>query len=386
MISDLKLLNYNEKLYNIFKEGKTLYINFYGKTKIISDDVLDYCLEYFDKSLWISTYNNKNLIYLYEIRIEEYGSIKINTHFVLDIRRYSQKIDSLTMIIKNENQINLIFRGWNNNKSFIFNSNISICSDFNIISDNTLNNKTRPFSTYSEDDKAMILISEQGDCEEYVLYNLIEDTAEESFLLPNTSNISIVKYKNKPILFYNKEIDSNLYIKYRYVDIGKEGESIYDEKSLSNISDNILNPKVSVYMGMIYLVWKNNNYIKSAISRDLSNWNINYSEKTINCVNTNIIKVLDDKIEKINTYMKKSIVYNLVINRDNYRIRDNNYKLLELLFYENSLNSKFDNINNLMKIQEYYNKRNEEYIIKIRELNNIITEKDKLIYKLLNTL
>lgn len=385
MISDLKLLNYNEKLYKIFKEGKTLYINLYGKTKIISDDVVDYCLEYFDKSLWISIYNDKNLIYLYEVRIEEYGSIKIRTHFVLDIRRYSQRIDSLTMIIKNKNQINLIFRGWNNNKSFIFNSNISICSDFNIISDNTLNNKTRPFSTYSEDDKAMILISEKGDCEEYVLYNLIEDTTEESFLLPNTSNISIVKYKNKPILFYNKEIDSNLYIKYRYLDIGKEEESIYDEKSLSNISDNILNPKVSVYMGMIYLVWKSNNYIKSAISRDLSNWNINYSEKAINCVNTNIIKVLDDKIERINTYMKKSIVYNLVVNRDNYRIRDNNYKLLELLFYENSLNGKFDNVNNLMRIQEYYNKRNEEYIIKIRELNNIITEKDKLIYKLLNT-
>lgn len=66
------------------------------------------------------------------------------------------------MIIKNKEQINLIFRAWNNDKSFIFNSNVSIENNFNIISDNTLNSKISPFSIYSEDDKAMVLISEKN--------------------------------------------------------------------------------------------------------------------------------------------------------------------------------------------------------------------------------
>ena len=56
------------------------------------------------------------------------------------------------MIIKNKEQINLIFRAWNNDKSFIFNSNVSIENNFNIISDNTLNSKISPFSIYSEDE------------------------------------------------------------------------------------------------------------------------------------------------------------------------------------------------------------------------------------------
>ena len=64
MIRSLKLLNYSENLYNVFIEKETLYINFFGKTKVISENVLDYCLEYFNKSLWISFYNEKYLINL----------------------------------------------------------------------------------------------------------------------------------------------------------------------------------------------------------------------------------------------------------------------------------------------------------------------------------
>ena len=209
-MKDFKLLNYNGKLYKIFMEGKTLYINFNGKTKVISENVLKYSLEYFNKSLWISIYNTIQLIILLEISIQEDKEIKINKQLVIDTKGYSEKIDSLTMIIKNTNQINLVFRGWNNNKSFIFNSNISICNKFNIISDNTSNSRKRPFSVYSEDDKAILLISEKGQCEEYVLYNLIEDRVEESFSLPNTSDVSMIKYDEKPIIFYNKRIDCKL--------------------------------------------------------------------------------------------------------------------------------------------------------------------------------
>ena len=197
MIRSLKLLNYNENLYNVFIEKETLYINFFGKTKVISENVLDYCLEYFDKSLWISFYNEKCLISLVEVMLQDSENIIINKHLALDIQKYVNKIDSLNMIIKNKEQINLIFRAWNNDKSFIFNSNVSIENNFNIISDNTLNSKISPFSIYSEDDKAMVLISEKNECEEYVLYNLLENIAEDNFLLPNTSNASIIKYENR---------------------------------------------------------------------------------------------------------------------------------------------------------------------------------------------
>ena len=144
MIRSLKLLNYSENLYNVFIEKETLYINFFGKTKVISENVLDYCLEYFNKSLWISFYNEKYLINLVEVMLQGNENIIINKHLVLDIQKYVNKIDSLNMIIKNEKQINLIFRGWNNDKTFIFNSNISIENNFNIISDNTLNSKISP--------------------------------------------------------------------------------------------------------------------------------------------------------------------------------------------------------------------------------------------------
>ena len=110
------------------------------------------------------------------------------------------------MIIKNKEQINLIFRAWNNDKSFIFNSNVSIENNFNIISDNTLNSKISPFSIYSEDDKAMVLISEKNECEEYVLYNLLENIAEDNFLLPNTSNASIIKYEIDQFFFIIKKL------------------------------------------------------------------------------------------------------------------------------------------------------------------------------------
>ena len=312
MIRSLKLLNYNENLYNVFIEKETLYINFFGKTKVISENVLDYCLEYFDKSLWISFYNEKCLISLVEVMLQDSENIIINKHLALDIQKYVNKIDSLNMIIKNKEQINLIFRAWNNDKSFIFNSNVSIENNFNIISDNTLNSKISPFSIYSEDDKAMVLISEKNECEEYVLYNLLENIAEDNFLLPNTSNASIIKYENRPVLFYNKKINSNVYFKYRYLDIKDKIKYINEEKSLDNIPDNIIEPSISVYMGSIYLVGKNNKYIINAKSSDLSNWSINYSGKNINSMNVNIIKVIDNKAQKINTYIKRNIVYNLI--------------------------------------------------------------------------
>ena len=197
----------------------------------------------------------------------------------------------------------------------------------------------------------ILLISEKGQCEEYVLYNLIEDRVEESFSLPNTSDVSMIKYDEKPIIFYNKRIDSKLYIRYRYIDIEKEEENIHEEKILNSLPQDIINPQISVYMGIIYLVWKSNRCIRSAMSRNLSNWNINYSEECINNINTSIIKVCEDRIERMNTYMKENIVYNLIVNRENCKIRDQSYKLLELMFYENSLSKKLDNMNNLLNIQ-----------------------------------
>lgn len=386
MINSFKLLNYNDKLYKVFIEERTLYINFLGKTKVISQNVLEYCFEYFDESIWVSFYKKDYTIYLVEILINNNEDIKINRHLVIDTIKYANRIDSLTMIIKNKQQINLIFRGWYRDKSFIFNGNISICNNFNIISDNSLKNYNKPFITYSDEDKAMILICEKNEFEEYILYNILDDNTENSFLLPNTRSISFVKYEEKAIIFYNKKINNDLYIKYRYIDINEKNEGIEGEQELKNIPSNIVNPKISFYMGIMYLVWRNKNGIKSAISKNLKEWDISYGNENgkEKIINTNIIKVVDNRVEKINTYMKSDIVYNLIINKEKYREKDNNYQLMELLFYENSLNNKLKNINNMISIKQYYDNRYEEYLSKIRELNNIISEKDKLIYKLLS--
>ncbi|MBQ5695975.1 MAG: hypothetical protein IIV48_04905 [Clostridium sp.] len=385
MINNLKLLNYKNKLYKVFMEEEVLYINFLGKTKVIHENVLDYCLEYFDRAIWISLYDEKYLIHLFEVTIDNSNSVKINKCLVMNSKKYAQSIDSLTMIIKSTDQINLIFRGWNNNKSFIFNSNISISNNFSIISDNTLNSKIKPFSTYIDENKAMLLISEKNECEEYVLYDLLEDSTEESFLLPNTFNASIIKYENKPVIIYNKEINNNLYLKYRHLKIGRNLDRITNEESIENIPKNIIEPKISVYMGMMYLVWKNNNCIRSAVSRDLNSWTMSYSGKTISSINTKIIKIIGDKVEKISTYMKRAAVYTLIRNEEIFNnLKNDNYKKLELLFHENNLNNKLDVTENIFNIEEYYQKKHLEYDEKIKELNNIINEKDKLIYKLLS--
>ena len=90
-------------------------------------------------------------------------------------------------------------------------------------------------------------------------------------------------------------------------------------------------------------------------------------------------------MEKINTYMKRAAVYTLIRNEEIFNnLKSDNYKKLELLFHENNLNNKLDVIENIFNIEEYYKKKHLEYDEKIKELNNIINEKDKLIYKLLS--
>ena len=97
MINNLKLLNYKNKLYKVFMEEEVLYINFLGKTKVIHENVLDYCLEYFDRAIWISLYDEKYLIHLFEVTIDNSNSVKINKCLVMSSKKYAQSIDSLTM-------------------------------------------------------------------------------------------------------------------------------------------------------------------------------------------------------------------------------------------------------------------------------------------------
>ena len=234
MISELKLLNYKEKIYKVFIKDKILYISYNEEIKEISKNILGYCLEYFEESLWISFYDRNNSIYMVEIAINNNEKIKINKHLALNVDKYVTNIDSLTILVKNKNQMNLIFRGFDNdnNRGFIFNSNISISNSLNIISDNSLKSYNKPFVTYSYDDKAFLLMCEQGEGEEYIYYDLVDESIVNSFSLPNASNISLVKYREKPIIFYNKATTNDICIKYRKLDINEKNKIIENEKEI----------------------------------------------------------------------------------------------------------------------------------------------------------
>ena len=63
-------------------------------------------------------YDEKYKIYLVDISLK-YNK-KIKKHLHMNSKRYSLYIDSLDMIITNEDKINLIFRGWDKEKTFLF--------------------------------------------------------------------------------------------------------------------------------------------------------------------------------------------------------------------------------------------------------------------------
>ena len=54
MIKKVKFINYEEEIYKIFMDQNNLYCSVSNKVLELSSGIEDYCLEYFNNSIWIA--------------------------------------------------------------------------------------------------------------------------------------------------------------------------------------------------------------------------------------------------------------------------------------------------------------------------------------------
>lgn len=382
MVKKIKLIDYEKEIYKVFIDQNNLYCSVSNKILELGKEVEDYCLEYFNNSIWIAFYDKVYRISVIEVCLEVNDEMKPIKHFSMEVNKYCNSIDLLTIIIKNEEQINLIFRGWNKTKTkaLIYNNKITKLNSLRIISDGTSSGSSRPYIVfYSNEDKANILLCEENQYNEYVIYDLLNENITTSFELTNAKNISLITYEEQTILFYSKKISGNMEMKFRQINLDKVDDVLKDEKSL-DFPKNIRNPKISTFMDNVYVIWKDENGINTAKSTNLKEWSLNlYKNKPISA---SIIKVINNKAEKINTYFNAKIITDYIYNENNHNIQKEN-KLINLNS-ENIIENKVNYINKISELTRKYNKRYNEYLKKINELNRVIDEKDKLIFELLN--
>ena len=67
MIKKVKFINYEEEIYKIFMDQNNLYCSVSNKVLELSSGIEDYCLEYFNNSIWIAFYDKTYRISLIEI-------------------------------------------------------------------------------------------------------------------------------------------------------------------------------------------------------------------------------------------------------------------------------------------------------------------------------
>ncbi|WP_302538187.1 hypothetical protein [Clostridium saudiense] len=381
MIKKVKFINYEEEIYKIFMDQNNLYCSVSNKVLELSSGIEDYCLEYFNNSIWIAFYDKTYRISLIEICLKYNEEIKLKKHFSMETSKYCNSIDLLEMNIKNKEQINLIFRGWNKTKTkaLIYNNKIAASNNLRIISDGTSSGSSKPYMVYSYEDMAYILLCEENPNHEYVIYDLLNENITTSFNLANAKNISLITYEQQPILFYSKKVSNNLELKFRNINLDKVDKVLKDEISL-DLPKNIKDPIISTFMNKVYVVWKDEKGINTAKSENLKEWNFNlYKNKPISA---SIIKVINNKAEKINTYFNANIITNYIYSENNNNIQSENN--LINISGENTIENKIKYINKISELTRKYNKRYNEYLRRINELNKIIDEKDRLIGELLN--
>ena len=323
MIKKVKFINYEEEIYKIFMDQNNLYCSVSNKVLELSSGIEDYCLEYFNNSIWIAFYDKTYRISLIEICLKYNEEIKLKKHFSMETSKYCNSIDLLEMNIKNKEQINLIFRGWNKTKTkaLIYNNKIAASNNLRIISDGTSSGSSKPYMVYSYEDMAYILLCEENPNHEYVIYDLLNENITTSFNLANAKNISLITYEQQPILFYSKKVSNNLELKFRNINLDKVDEVLKDEISL-DLPKNIKDPIISTFMNKVYVVWKDEKGINTAKSENLKEWNFNlYKNKPISA---SIIKVINNKAEKINTYFNANIITNYIYSENNNNIQSEN--------------------------------------------------------------
>lgn len=375
MLKKISFVNYKKYVYKIFIKEDNLYYSAKESFIKIGQDVKDYCLKYFNDSIWVSFYDKEYKIYLFEISLKD--DDKIEQYLNINGKKYLQKINLLDIAIIDKNKINLIFCGCNKDKNFLFNYKIKESNKINILSDEINIKNKNPFIIYSYSNKVNILFCEKKFDEEYIIYDLIDNVIISNFKLFNVKSMFLIKYKKKPIIFYTIKVDKYFEIRYRYLNIDNSGNILKCENYI-NLSKYINNPIISSFMNKVYIIWNNKNEINIAKSYNLEDWELNTCKN--NLVEGSLIKIIDNNIEKLNTYFNEDILEKYINNKNKYTKSNKIINLLE----DDIIQNKINYINNISNLTKRYNKKYNEYLKKISELNKIIDEKDKLIVNLLN--
>lgn len=391
MVKRLNIVNYENEIYKIFIKESILYINKGNEFDELAKDVLNYHIEYYEDLLWISFYDKNYSIFLATIKLSFKDRIKINKYKALEGKKYAEFIDSLTIIIKDRDNINLVFRGWDKNRvsSKILSSNITLGENVSIIADNCSGNYNRPYVSCSFLDRGLILICKEYNKGRYFIYDLLDKKRIADVYLPNTCNISFSIFKDKPIIFCNKMADKNLFLKYVDLEINEDDEITIEERSV-DLPQNIIKPLISVYMGVTYVTWNNNDVINIATSKDLNIWTINTlnNEKNLNYIEANIMKIIGNRVEKFKTFITSDILKNSKVNKEREsKIENNklvNKKIFQIVIQQKNIDNKLSDLyKSIAQEERYYNKKSMEYLVRINELQKIIDEKDKIISNLL---
>lgn len=407
MIENLNLVHYNDLCYYIFLSDKTLFINDDNDIRIIDNDVLNYTIDYIDNSLWICYYNIHYSISIIEFNLENKIERKIYNNNFLAYKNCISNIDSLNLFVKTQDNIQIIFRGWSkyNKMGIIFHCNVNINSNINVIASSNCASYNKPFTICNLNNNILVLICENFRRGEYILYDLSSNNSIGKFFLPNISNLYLINYNNKPLLFYNKLYKKDLSMSYREIIITHNKGYLGNEYRLL-LSENILNPNISTYMGKIYIVWVNNNDINMVVSSNLKNWNYTYINKinNSNLLKATIIKTTSYGYEALKTYINISKIYLLLTpskTRENKKLQDNvtnnyenlkqihekisfEYSLREQILYEKYLSAQIEYLQQARETEEYYKGVCNNYLSTISSLINSLEEKDNIINSLLD--
>lgn len=405
MVKNLNIVMYNKSRLRLFIIDKILFINKNSNMEIIDRNVLDYAIEYDENSLWICYYNDKYEFFIGEVNLSDKLSVRIKVNSLFSFESKLKMADSLKLIVRKTKDIQILFRGWDkySDKIHVFQSNVVKGNTLNKIPVNNPMDYNSSFRISTIDNKAFMLLCHNFERGEYGLYDLFNSNNMINFTLPYINSLSFINHNKKPAIFYNKLVQKDLSINYREIAVTNNNAHLQEETRLP-LPKNILKPRISVYQGKIYVIWNNSNSLNVALSSDLKQWKVRALSKqsTQNMIMATVIKIVNDKYEKIKAYINFSELQQLVKNflskqslnetlthsfkcfNSNNMININKIKLKEELLRIGRINSQFENLEKIKDMEERYEAICRDYLATINYLRDTIDEKDKIILKLLN--
>lgn len=405
MIKSLNIVMYRKSRLRLFIIDKILFINENSNMEIIDRNVLDYTIEYDKNSLWICYYNDRYEFFIGEVNLSDKLVAKIKVKFLFSFEEKLKKADSFKIIIKSPRDIQVLFRGWDkySDKVYIYQNNVVKANTFNKIPISNSIDYNSSFRVSNIDDKTFMLLCHNFERGEYGLYDLFNNNNMINFTLPYINNLSFINYNKKPTIFYNRLVQKDLSISYREIAVTNNNAYLHEENRLP-LPKNILKPRISVYQGKIYVIWDNSSSLNIALSSDLKLWKVRSLSKqsTQNMIKATIIKIVNDKCQKIKAYINFSELQQLVkdflskqsldeTSPHNFKyfnsknmININKIKLKEELLRIEQLNSQLESLEKIKCIEARYEAICNDYLDTINHLRNTIEEKDKMISKLLN--